>query len=81
MVYFKKQEEPRYADRFKESGSELEQPIAIARDIKKLNDNLAFYDENLTIDIFLSQNSELRHVVRRDLLLKNFLMQKFKIIL
>ena len=38
---------------YEENGSELEQPLAIARDIKKLNDNLAFYDENLTIDIFL----------------------------
>ena len=68
----KNKEEPRYADRFKENGSELEQPLAIARDIKKLNDNLAFYDENLTIDIFLSQNSELRHVVRRAFIIEKF---------
>ena len=32
----KNKEEPRYADRFEENGSELEQPLAIARDIKKL---------------------------------------------
>jgi hypothetical protein len=31
----KNKEEPRYADRFEENGSELEQPLAIARDIKK----------------------------------------------
>ena len=68
----KNKEEPRYADRFKENGSELEQPLAIARDIKKLNDNLAFYDENLTIDVFLSQNSELRHVVRRAFIIEKF---------
>jgi hypothetical protein len=30
----KNKEEPRYADRFEENGSELEQPLAIARDIK-----------------------------------------------
>ena len=34
----KNKEEPRYADRFEEKGSELEQPLAIARDIKKLYD-------------------------------------------
>ena len=32
----KNKEEPRLADRFEEHGSELEQPLAIARDIKKL---------------------------------------------
>ena len=32
----KNKEEPRLADRFKEKGSDLEQPLAIARDIKKL---------------------------------------------
>ena len=32
----KNKEEPRIADRFEEQGSDLEQPLAIARDIKKL---------------------------------------------
>ena len=32
----KNKEEPRLADRFEEKGSDLEQPLAIARDIKKL---------------------------------------------
>ena len=31
----KNKEEPRLADRFEEKGSELEQPLAIARDIQK----------------------------------------------
>ena len=35
----KNKEEPRLADRFEEHGSELEQPLAIARDIKKLYEN------------------------------------------
>ena len=34
----KNKEEPRYADRFEENGSELEQPLAIARDMKQLHD-------------------------------------------
>ena len=32
----KNKEEPRLANRFEEEGSNLEQPLAIARDIKKL---------------------------------------------
>ena len=36
----KNKEEPRLADRFEEQGSELEQPLAIARDIKKLYEKL-----------------------------------------
>ena len=36
----KNKEEPRLADRFEEEGSDLEQPLAIARDIKKLYDRL-----------------------------------------
>ena len=36
----KNKEEPRLADRFEENGSELEQPLAIARDIKKLYEKL-----------------------------------------
>ena len=36
----KNKEEPRLADRFEEKGSDLEQPLAIARDIKKLYERL-----------------------------------------
>ena len=38
----KNKEEPRLADRFDEKGSELEQPLAIARDIKKLYEARVF---------------------------------------
>ena len=41
----KNKEEPRLADRFEEHGSELEQPLAIARDIKKLHEKLFHKDE------------------------------------
>ena len=37
----KNKEEPRMADRFEEKGSDLEQPLAIARDIKKLYEALS----------------------------------------
>jgi hypothetical protein len=68
----KNKEEPRYADRFEENGSELEQPLAIARDIKKLHDRIIDSKLTSTIDKFLVQNSDLRHVVRRAFIIEKF---------
>ena len=68
----KNKEEPRYADRFEENGSELEQPLAIARDVKKLHQQLLIYKNSLTIDKFLTENSDLRHVVRRAFIIEKF---------
>jgi hypothetical protein len=68
----KNKEEPRLADRFEEHGSELEQPLAIARDIKKLYEKLLSEKDNLTIAQFLSSNSELRHVIRRAFIVEKF---------
>ncbi len=68
----KNKEEPRLADRFEEHGSELEQPLAIARDIKKLFDRLLASKNSLTIAEFLKSNSDLRHVVRRAFIVEKF---------
>ena len=68
----KNKEEPRLADRFEEHGSELEQHLAIARDIKKLYDKLLVSKNSLTIAEFLTSNSELRHVVRRAFIVEKF---------
>ncbi len=68
----KNKEEPRYADRFEEGGAELEQPLAIARDIKILNDQLISCKDDLTIDRFLMNNANLRHVVRRAFIVEKF---------
>ena len=68
----KNKEEPRLADRFEEHGSELEQPLAIARDIKKLYEKLLSSSGDLKIAKFLSSNSDLRHVVRRAFIVENF---------
>jgi len=68
----KNKEEPRYADRFEETGSDLEQPLAIARDIKKLHSQLIVSKNSLTIDKFLAQNNDLRHVVRRAFIIEKF---------
>ena len=58
--------------RFEAGGSELEQPLAIARDIKKLHDQLIISKNNFTIDKFLIENSDLRHVVRRAFIIEKF---------
>ena len=68
----KNKEEPRLADRYDENGSELEQPLAIARDIKKLYEKLLITKNNITIAEFLNKNSELRHVVRRAFIVEKF---------
>ena len=68
----KNKEEPRFADRFEEQGSELEQPLAIARDIKKLIEMLLSLRKSLTINEFLIDNSDLRHVIRRAFIVEKF---------
>ena len=61
----KNKEEPRIGDRFEDNGSELEQPTAIARDIKKLYEAIFTLKNSLKIGNFLVQNNDLRHIVRR----------------
>ena len=68
----KNKEEPRLADRFEEGGSELEQPLAIARDVKKLHKKLLDTKNNSSVAEFLSKNSELRHIVRRVFIVEKF---------
>jgi hypothetical protein len=68
----KNKEEPRLANRFEEQGSKLEQPLAIARDIKILYDVLLVSKNSSTIDKFLTKNSNLRHVVRRAFIVEKF---------
>jgi hypothetical protein len=68
----KNKEEPRMADRFEENGSDLEQPLAIARDIKKLYEALSISKNSSTIDKFLANNNHLRHVVRRAFIVEKF---------
>ena len=68
----KNKEEPRLADRFEEYGSDLEQPLAIARDIKRLYDKLLSIKKSLKINEFLINNNDLRHVVRRAFIIEKF---------
>ena len=68
----KNKEEPRIADRFAEQGSELEQPLAIARDIKKLYETIFNQKNSLKIGKFLMTNNHLRHAIRRAFIIEKF---------
>ena len=68
----KNKEEPRIANRYNEQGSDLEQPLAIARDIKKLYQRISNQKNSLNIGRFLIENNDLRHVVRRAFISEKF---------
>jgi len=68
----KNKEEPRIGNRFEVRGSELEQPLAIARDIKKLYEIVIVSKNSQTIAEFLIENDNLRHVVRRAFIIEKF---------
>ncbi len=68
----KNKEEPRIAKRYEENGAELEQPLAIARDIKKLYEKIVKERQDKTIAEFLLKNDELRHVIRRAFIVDKF---------
>ena len=68
----KNKEEPRVANRYEEHGAELEQPLAIARDIKKLYEKIVKEKQTNTIADFLLKNDDIRHVVRRAFIVDQF---------
>ena len=68
----KNKEEPRIANRFEEYGSNLEQPLAIARDIKKVYEKISNENLSKTLADFLVDNDELRHVIRRIFISEKF---------
>ncbi|MGH8417378.1 MAG: hypothetical protein ACRER8_08875 [Pseudomonas sp.] len=57
--------EPRIGQRFNEPGQDLEQPLAVARDIGQLQAALAPYPDEQRLAGFLLQHPEHRHSVRR----------------
>ena len=68
----KNKEEPRVANRYELEGSNLEQPLAIARDIKKLYEAIFTQKNSLKIGKFLTNHNHLRHVVRRAFIAEKF---------
>ena len=55
-----------------ENGQELEQPLAIARDIKRLYERILNEKNSNTVGRFLIENNDLRHVVRRVFIIEKF---------
>jgi len=68
----KNKEEPRVANRYEEHGSELEQPLAIARDTKRLYEKVLKTKQSDTVAEFLLDNDDVRHVVRRAFIVDQF---------
>ena len=77
----KNKEETIIADRFDNIGSDLEQPLAIARDINSLYKKILTFKSGTPISQFLIENNDLRHVVRRVFIIEKFHIQKYKITL
>ena len=57
--------EPRLGERYKEVGSDLEEPLAIGRDVSSLYDHLLKGDCNTPISQFLLEQPKWRHIVKR----------------
>ena len=68
----KNKAEPRIANRHQEHGSELEQPLAIGRDVKQLYHRILKANQNNTVAEFLLYNDDLRHIVRRVFIVEQF---------
>jgi hypothetical protein len=68
----KNKEEPRVANRHEEHGAELEQPLAVARDIKQLYERIVKLKKSNSVADFLINNDDLRHVVRRAFIVDKF---------
>jgi hypothetical protein len=60
--------EPRLGERWEEEGSEREQPLAIARDVRALTESLAGWDPSERLSAYLRKHPEYRHTVRRVML-------------
>ena len=71
-LYLKIKKNLELLSRYEEHGAELEQPLAIARDIKKLYEKIIKEKQTNTIAEFLLKNDEVRHVVRRAFIVDQF---------
>ncbi len=66
--YSKNKQEPRMSDRFTEEGSDLELPLAIARDVSALYYDLKSCNSKKDLGYYLLKNQEYRHILRRVLI-------------
>ena len=66
--YSKNKQEPRLSDRFSEEGADLELPLAIARDIQNLYQELKLMDLKDDLGTYLIKSQQYRHILRRVLI-------------
>jgi hypothetical protein len=66
--YSKNKQEPRLSDRFTEEGADLELPLAIARDIQSLYEDLKLMDFKDDLGTYLLKSQQYRHILRRVLI-------------
>jgi hypothetical protein len=66
--YSKNKQEPRLSDRFSEEGADLELPLAIARDIQNLYQELKLMDFKDDLGTYLLKSQQYRHILRRVLI-------------
>ena len=57
--------EPRFGDRYSDPGAEQEMPLAVARDVYLLHNQLVNYSAELSVGRFLLLHPEFRQIVRR----------------
>jgi hypothetical protein len=57
--------EPRLGERATDDGADLEQPLAVARDVRRLYDEICLQPAGDLVGVFLMTSPEHRHTVRR----------------
>ena len=78
--YSKNKQEPRMSNRFTEEGSDLELPLAIARDVSALYDDLKSCNLEKDLGYYLLKNQEYRHILSRLLIFENLPYSEIQVI-
>ena len=63
--YSEEKLEPRFGDRYSDPGAEQEMPLAVARDVYLLHNQLINFSEDISVGRFLLLHPEFRQIVRR----------------
>ena len=63
--YSEEKLEPRFGDRFNDTGADQEMPLAVGRDVKKLFKKIKNMPGDISVGKFLQLNSEYRGIIKR----------------
>ena len=63
--YSEEKLEPRFGDRYSDSGAEHEMPLAVARDVNMLHKRLINFSKDISVGRFLLLHPEFRQIIRR----------------